>query len=352
MDNLLQELEEQAKTAHEQENLSAENTTNLQTETVDNTTDTQTQNTNGDEKIIEQPEQSKSVNTQESPVGEKAKEAKKTFANEELERLNDFLLKHPNKSIEDYNQLKKPIESFSEEDLLRNFYSEKEGMTEAEIAYELKRLEKKETDDEFGDELDELEVLKLNAEREKILKEAKDFRANQVQEFLAEKEAETHELPKQESEIQTFLQEQEKLAKAERNEYLKEIYEVLPEITEVELQLNGESIKFVPDEEFNKEMRLVAEDVSYATQKYFDKNGKMTDKKGFIENAALWVNPKTRQPMIDFMIEQAVTRDRAERDKVARNITLDKPNGTSVQGSIDGAEAFEAFMRERNASNF
>ena len=92
--------------------------------------------------------------------------ATKTFVSEEAARFNDFVSKT---GKEDYNEFKfwqKPTDEVDEDELLRKFLSEKEGMTEKEIAFELKRLEK--TESEFDDEFwDDDEITEKEVQRER-----------------------------------------------------------------------------------------------------------------------------------------------------------------------------------------
>ena len=101
------------------------------------------------------------VQTQEAST-EPTETPKSQFASEEVAEFNAFKQKFPEKSIDDYKRLKTPTSELNEEELLRQYYSEEEGMGEKEIAYQLKQLEVNgNDDDDFGDfSLDEDEKLK------------------------------------------------------------------------------------------------------------------------------------------------------------------------------------------------
>ena len=116
------------------------------------------------------------VQTQEAST-ESTETTKSQFASEEVAEFNAFKQKFPEKSIDDYKRLKTPTSELNEEELLRQYYSEEEGMGEKEIAYQLKQLEVNgNDDDEFGDfSLDEDEKLKREANRERDLRKAKKW---------------------------------------------------------------------------------------------------------------------------------------------------------------------------------
>ena len=97
-------------------------------------------------------------------------------------------------------------------------------------------------------------------------------------------------------------------------------------------------------------MRKGAEDISQIGNEYFDEQSNIKDAKGFITNNTLWANPKTRQPMIDFMIEQAILNDRANTDKKRRNITLDNSNGVSIPQSSERGDVVDKIFSNKRGS--
>lgn len=291
------------------------------------------------------------VQTQEASQ-EQTETPKSQFASEEVAEFNAFKQKFPEKSIDDYKRLKTPTSEVNEEELLRQYYSEEEGMGEKEIAYQLKQLEVKESeDDDFGaDSLSEDEKLKREANRERDLRKARQWHENYAKKQLSYE-------PTEQNQTQTAMTAEdfrnqlvEQHNKAREN-YLTSVYSTLSEIKDIPLNVNGETVSYVPDEEFRKEMRAVSEAPETAYAKYQDENGGFKDYKGFITDVNLWANHKTRQPMIDFMIEQAILRDRVAQDKVRRNVSSTTILGVPSGGN--GAETdFEQYYSEKRKHQF
>ena len=276
-------------------------------------------------------------------------EKKIQFANEELAEANDFISRNPDKSLSDYYSLKKPIDQFSEDDLIKNFLSEKEGMSKDEVDAEIERLELSDEDDDF---VDEGELKKLKSEREKMLNDAKQWREDFVSEQLGKSEVKSEESPEAQPTYEERLEDARKTYEAERAEYTQSIYGAISEMTEIPLELNGEIISFKPDEEFLRETRLGSEDLSSIGKAFFE-NGKIKDPKGFIQETTLWANPATRKPMLDFIIEQAITRDRLQKDKVRRNINFDNlDNGTTPNKSDDTHNAVDRLLNRNKRASF
>lgn len=279
------------------------------------------------------------------------------FANEELAEANAYLLKNPGKSYDDYKALKVPTSSINENDLIKSFLSEKEGKTESSIAYELKRLELKESDPDFDDDFEDLETLKLKAEREELIQKAREWRDGFVKEQLSfDGDSQNIQNAEQENQqpvksIDEFLQDAKRVQEEYTQNYRTEIYKAVGEINEIPLNINGSEVLFVPDEDFRTEMRKGAEDVAGIGKEFFDEKGNITNASAFIKENTLWANPKTRQSMLDFMIEQAVLKDRVSRDKGQRNITLDATQPHSVEGNYDDGKVVDA-MLARNRTSF
>ena len=277
----------------------------------------------------------------------------KTFTNEQLAEADAFLTRFPEKTLEDYNSLKVPTNKLNEEELIKSYLSGKEGMTEDEIAYEMKKLEVVDEDDDFGD-ADEDAVLKAKAERSRILREATKYREDFVKEQLSFTTETTTTADAPTNDVESFLKNAEKANQELRTEYVDTIYKALGEIDTIPVTLNGEQLSFKPDEDFTREMRIGAEDLSNIGKEFFDENsGKIKDPKGFITETTLWANPKTRQPMLNFMIEQAILKDRANIDKNRRNINLDNFGGNSNPSTDnDAKQAVDALLNRRQKSSF
>lgn len=343
LDTLQQAANENPTVQNTQENIS-ETSTEETTATEDVVTETETT-------VVATPQVNNNVQTQEAST-EQTETQKSQFASEEVAEFNAFKQKFPEKSIDDYKRLKTPTSEVNEDELLRQYYSEEEGLGEKQIAYKLKQMEVNESDDDdFGDNsLSEDEKLKREADKESDLQKAKKWHENYVKEQLS------YEYTKQ-NQTQTEMtaddfrnQLVEQTNKAREN-YLTSVYSTLSEINDIPLNVNGETVSFVPDEEFRKEMRAVSEAPETAYAKYQDENGGFKDYKGFITDVALWANPSTREKLMEFRIEQAILRDRVAQDKVRRNVSGTTSLGVTTGG--DGAEAdFEKYYAEKKKHQF
>ena len=76
------------------------------------------------------------------------------FANEELAKINEFV-QRSGKGVEDYYALQKTSEQLDKRELLKKYYSEKEGMTEKEVNRELKKFDDVEDEDLVDDDTKE-----------------------------------------------------------------------------------------------------------------------------------------------------------------------------------------------------
>ena len=279
---------------------------------------------------------------------------KSQFASEEVAEFNAFKQKFPDKSIDDYKRLKTPTNEVSEEELLRQYYSEEEGMGEKEIAYQLKQLElNADGDDDFGDfSLNEDEKLKREANRERDLRKAKKWHENYVKEQLSFDQGGTEQNQQQTAmtaeDFRNQLVEQSQKA---RENYLTSVYSTLTEIKDIPLNVGGEVVSFVPDEDFRKEMRAVSESPETAYTKYQNEDGSFKDYKGFITDVALWANPTTREKLIEFRVEQAILRDRVAQNKERRNVSGTANIGVNNNGN-ESETAFEQFYAEKRRHTF
>jgi hypothetical protein len=296
--------------------------------------------------------------TNQEPIVVPEEKPKSQFANEEVARMNAYLTKYPEKTLDDYKALTTPVESLQEDDLLKSYLSEKEGKTKSQIEYALKQLELKEQDPDFDPEFENdetaLENLKRKGDREAMIQKAREWREDFVKnELNFDGDSLETQTPAQAEfpSIEKFVED----AKNQHLEYLQnyrtEIYKALPDLNKIDLEVQGKTVSFVPDENFKTEMRKGAEDISQIGNEYFDEKQNIKDAKGFITNNTLWANPKTRQPMIDFMIEQAILNDRANTDKLRRNITLDNADGRSVPQSTERGDVVDKLF-SRNRGGF
>ena len=343
LDTLQQAANENPTVNNVQENIS-ETATEEKTATEDVVTETETT-------VVATPQVNNNVQTQEAST-EQTETPKSQFASEEVAEFNAFKQKFPEKSIDDYKRLKTPTSEVNEDELLRQYYSEEEGLGEKQIAYKLKQMEVKESDDDdFGDNsLSEDEKLKREADKESDLQKAKKWHENYVKEQLSYKPTEQNQV-QTEMTAEDFRNQLVEQTNKARENYLTSVYSTLSEINDIPLNVNGETVSFVPDEEFRKEMRAVSEAPETAYAKYQDENGGFKDYKGFITDVALWANPSTREKLMEFRIEQAILRDRVAQDKVRRNVSGTTSLGVTTGG--DGAEAdFEKYYAEKKKHQF
>lgn len=293
------------------------------------------------------------VQTQEASP-EQTEIPKSQFASEEVAEFNAFKQKFPDKSIDDYKRLKTPTSEVNEEELLRQYYSEEEGMGEKEIAYQLKQLEVNEgEEDDFGnDSLSEDEKLKREANRERDLRKARQWHENYVKEQLSyDSEGTEQNQPQTAMTAEDFRNQLVEQTQKARENYLTSVYSTLSEIKDIPLNVGGEVVSFVPDEDFRREMKAVSETPETAYAKYQDENGGFNDYKGFITDVALWANPTTREKLVEFRIEQAILRDRVAQNKERRNVS--STTGLGVANSGNEAEAaFEKYYAEKQKHQF
>ena len=294
------------------------------------------------------------IQTQASPEEQPEITTKSQFASEEVAEFNAFKQKFPEKSIDDYKQLKTPTSEVNEEELLRKYYSEEEGMGEKEIAYQLNQLEVSAgEEDDFGDfSLDENEKLKREASRERDLRKARQWHESYVKEQLSFNNAGTEQnQPQTEMTAEDFRNQLVEQTQKARESYLTSVYSTLAEINEIPLNVSGENVSFIPDEDFRKKMRAVSEAPETAYAKYQNEDGSFKDYKGFITDVALWANPTTREKLVEYRIEQAILRDRIAQNKERRNVS--STTGLGVADSANGSEeAFEKYYAEKKRQQF
>lgn len=346
------------KSTREESTASAETTEQIPEVTNVEETAT-TDNTQEQEEVQEttQPAETQATTNQKSTDVVPEKPVSQ-FANEEVARIDSYLRKYPEKTIDDYKALTTPVESLNEEDLLRSYLSEKEGKTKSQIDYTLKNLELKEQDPDFDAEFEnpdsDLENLKKKGDKEALVEQAKKWREEFVKSELSfdnDNQSTEQTASEQIPSIEKFIEDAKLQQQAYTENYRTKIYEALPTLDKIDLDINGKTVSFVPDENFKTEMRKGAEDISQIGNEYFDESANIKDAKGFITNNTLWANPKTRQPMINFMIEQAILEDRLKTDKAKRNITLDDATGKSVPQSTDRADVVDKIF-SRNRGSF
>lgn len=363
--SFLNELSETLQNGSENGNNVAENQTADAT-VSENTLDTNQEITNADiqnaldSEVTNNNDAGNTAENQPAPSQEKPTEQKvvSNFANEELAEANAYMLKNPGKTFEDYKALKVPTDQLKSEDVIRKYLSEKEGKSESQIAYELKRLELKEEggdfDDDFSDGEDSLEYLKKKADFDELDQKARAWHDDYIKEQLnfdgSQGQNDNNGNQSAAKSIDEFLQDAKRAQEEYTQNYRTEIYKAVGDIKQIELNINGKEVSFVMDETFRTEMRKGAEDVSGIGKEFFDENGVITNPSSFIKENTLWANPKTRQPVLDFMIEQAILQDRANRDKGQRNITLDATQPHSVGSNNNDGKVVDEMLARRKTS--
>lgn len=291
------------------------------------------------------------TNTAEEPnapevTASEPQAAETPFANEEVAKFNDFV-KRTGKGYDDFKALHTPTDQLDSKELLHQYFSEKEGMGEKEIALKMKQFELAETTDEeddFGED-DSPEKLKAQAEIERDLRKAREWREDHVKEMLSESDTPNREQAEQQPTVEQFLQTYEEQQRQSVQEYRETMYAVLPEIKGIELDILGQKISYTPDEEFTKNMRLVSEDLSVGVNQFFEK-GKVIQPKE-LATEAVWAYKPTRDAMLKFIIDQAVTIDRASQMKERRNVSTNTYQNLASTGDVDKEAAFDQYRASR-----
>ena len=328
--------------------VSPEQTTDTPTqETVDNNTVDNTETQNNDT--------TNAGETTETPAQEKPA---KSFASEKVAKYNEFVAKTGKEDYREFEFWQTPTNEVDQKELLRKYYSEKEGMTEKEIAFEMSKLEvaSQNADDDFlDDEISEKERLEKEVHLERELRKARAWHEGEFKSF-SENVVEATETNEVQPDGKMTVEEYNKMVlETQHNLYkdnLEKIYQTLPEIKGLELKIPANDrqgissldVVFTPDEDYSKELRAVSEDVGVVINQFYE-NGNLKDPKGWITEAA-WAYKPTRDKMIQFAIEQAVLNDRAARSNQRRNVTADNYQSVSTS-SVNSEVAFEDWRKNR-----
>ena len=163
--------------------------------------------------------------------------------------------------------------------------------------------------------------------------------------------AQSAEPAQSELDIQTlatqFQKEFEQQQQKSVDEYRQTMYNVLPEITEIPLDVLGQKMYFIPDEDYGKHLRLVSEDLSVAVNPFFE-NGKVSKPKELALEAA-WAHEPTRTPMIKFIVEEAIKMDRISQMKQRRNVGTDTYQNQATGADTDAEAEFDKFRAARKS---
>ena len=293
-------------------------------------------------------EQDNVVSTQENqPTVTETQQT--VFANEELAKINEFV-KKTGKGVEDYYALQKTSEQLDKRELLKKYYSEKEGMTEKEVNRELKKFEDVDDEDLVDEDTKELYEIQLekaskwyDESRESLLD---SLNAEPITEQPSETQVERYSI----EEYQNLYAEQVQKVQQYNNQV---IASAIPEL-EYELEYGGskengiEPLKFTykPDEAFLKEATKVGLDMGVLINDFFE-NGQVKDPKGLLKVLTQSYAP-TNKVMIDKLIEQAVLNDRISRSKSVRNVHNNLYQNVETVADDSNKAAYEAYRKSKN----
>lgn len=323
------------------ERLSSLSESKQENTSVENTNTEQTTETNTTQEVVnDTPKVETTTNVEVTPEAsvetKEVSEPKvtKKYSNEQVEEIDAYFKKNPDKSLDDYLRLKRPIDSISNDELIKEFLSEKEGMTEAEIKLEMKRMEVKQNadeDDEFDlDEDDEVKRLEAQALLEKRLREAKAWKEQSVSEQLTfEKETSVQEdIPAREQVISEYEKWRADEMRKATEEYYTTAFQSLNELQGFEVDINGETVLLDVDDALKSTIKQSL-DTTTIVKQFFDEKGKLVNTKDYFE-ALAWFNKDSREKLLQERDRQVEARVKAETAKVRKNITLNNRQTVDV----------------------
>lgn len=323
------------------ERLSSLSESKQENTSVENTNTEQTTETNTTQEVVNNtPKVETTTNVEVTPEAsvetKEVSEPKvtKKYSNEQVEEIDAYFKKNPDKSLDDYLRLKRPIDSISNDELIKEFLSEKEGMTEAEIKLEMKRMEVKQNadeDDEFDlDEDDEVKRLEAQALLEKRLREAKAWKEQSVSEQLTfEKETSVQEdIPAREQVISEYEKWRADEMRKATEEYYTTAFQSLNELQGFEVDINGETVLLDVDDALKSTIKQSL-DTTTIVKQFFDEKGKLVNTKDYFE-ALAWFNKDSREKLLQERDRQVEARVKAETAKVRKNITLNNRQTVDV----------------------
>lgn len=328
------------------ERLSSLSESKQENTSVENTNTEQTTETNTTQEVVnDTPKVETTTSVEVTPEAsvetKEVSEPKvtKKYSNEQVEEIDAYFKKNPDKSLDDYLRLKRPIDSISNDELIKEFLSEKEGMTEAEIKLEMKRMEVKQNadeDDEFDlDEDDEVKRLEAQALLEKRLREAKAWKEQSVSEQLTfEKETSVQEdIPAREQVISEYEKWRADEMRKATEEYYTTAFQSLNELQGFEVDINGETVLLDVDDALKSTIKQSL-DTTTIVKQFFDEKGKLVNTKGYFE-ALAWFNKDSREKLLQERDRQVEARVKAETAKVRKNITLNNRQTVDVDVKPD-----------------
>ena len=328
------------------ERLSSLSESKQENTSVENTNTEQTTETNTTQEVVnDTPKVETTTNVEVTPEAsvetKEVSEPKvtKKYSNEQVEEIDAYFKKNPDKSLDDYLRLKRPIDSIGNDELIKEFLSEKEGMTEAEIKLEMKRMEVKQNadeDDEFDlDEDDEVKRLEAQALLEKRLREAKAWKEQSVSEQLTfEKETSVQEdIPAREQVISEYEKWRADEMRKATEEYYTTAFQSLNELQGFEVDINGETVLLDVDDALKTTIKQSL-DTTTIVKQFFDEKGKLVNTKDYFE-ALAWFNKDSREKLLQERDRQVEARVKAETAKVRKNINLNNRQTVDVDVKPD-----------------
>ena len=276
----------------------------------------------------------------------------KSFVSEKAARFDDFVRRTGKEDYKEFEFWQTPTADVDENELLRKYFSEQEGMSEKEIAFELNRLTVPEKDDdEFGDDFgDDEDYSEQEILRERTLRKAKSWHEGEFAKLSADG-GETAPSIAQRMTVDEFNQSVIEHQKTLHQNNRTKVYETLPTIEGFEIKIPGNpqqgiapiDVVFTPNEEMQKTLRLASEDAGTVVNQYFNDDGTLKDPKGWIQ---LMAKVSLNEQMIQYAVEQAVLNDRAAQDKRKRNVTPDNYQSVS-SGAGNGEEEFDNWRNSK-----
>ena len=286
----------------------------------------------------------------DAPVAEQPETPAKSFASEKAARFDEFVRKTGKDDYKEFEFWQTPTADVNEDELLRKFFSEQEGMTEKEIAFEMNKLTLPEKDDDFDDDFgDSTDYSEKEILRERTLRKAKSWHEGEIGKLQTEG-GEYSTNVQQRLTPEEYNQRVMEHNQALHQQNITKVYETLPTIQGLELKIAGNEklgiapldVVYTPDEDSLKILRLASEDAGTVVNQFFNE-GQLTDPKGWIQ---LMAKIALDEKMLQHAVEQAVIADRAAQDRRKRNVTPDNYQTVSG-GSNNGEEDFDSWRNSK-----
>lgn len=349
--NLVEEYQKGAEAMYNSEAIAPENLLAENVQPIEPTANVEQENT----PVVEEPT---AVENEQPKVDNKGSESnnvqettESAFANEELANANAYM-KRTGKDYDYYKSLLKPNDELSNEELLKQFYTEKGEIGKAGLKLKMKSLEVYENFLEDGEDFeseDEPETLKMIADIENELREASKWREQERQNALnpptTEKETIKEDAPMT---VEQFFEEQSKKDQVVRDKFLDNLYATIPTINTFPVEVNGEVMQWSLPKEDAQEFRTSAENLKPLLDSLFDEEGQVKDMAKYLD-FVVRNNPKLQAKREKFMIEQAVQAALANHMKERKNITVNSENSKNMT-AVETNGYGELYQKNKNNS--